>query len=342
MRKLTLLVALAALAVIPATASAAVPANTSPPTVSGTAQQGQTLTTTNGAWTGTVSSYKYSWYDCNGTCKAVSGAVSRTYVLQASDVGFKIRSGVRACNTSCSTVVKSAATAFVTAQSSSQPVGDPLGRSWTPVFGDEFNGTSIDGSKWTSLNFWYLNNANVSPADCSEGGGNLVLSLPGDGTGCDLATDQNGLDSYGLPIGGYLEARVYFPGTSGGMNYNFPAVWTLGNAPSGGSGEHGGEIDFAEGVNPLQVNYHSDTADTFVAAPAGSWVNSWHVYGVYRGATQDQIFWDGVQVGTVQTADDGSPESIMLTSGETGGCCGGPVQHGPAGNVLIDWVRAWG
>ncbi len=226
-----------------------------------------------------------------------------------------------------------------------QPVGDPLGKTWTQVFDDEFNGTTIDTTRWAKLN-WRLNNTNGTAADCTETGGNAVLALPGNGTGCDLSSAPGygaGVNGYTLPIGGYVEARVWFPGTGSTPTntlYNWPAVWALGVNP-GGSGEPGGEIDFAEAINHLQINYHSSTANVAVGTPAGNWGNSWHVYGVYRGATQDQIFWDGVLVGTVTTADNGAPETIILTSGQTGGGIGGPVQYGAAGSVLVDWVHAW-
>jgi endoglucanase len=71
----------------------------SPPVISGTTAQGQTLTTTSGSWSGTPNKYSYSWEDCDGSgnnCEAISGARSNTYVLQSSDGGHTVRSVVEA------------------------------------------------------------------------------------------------------------------------------------------------------------------------------------------------------------------------------------------------------
>ena len=53
------------------------PANTAAPAVSGTAKQGQALTTTNGTWSNSPASYKYAWRDCDSSgnnCTNISGA----------------------------------------------------------------------------------------------------------------------------------------------------------------------------------------------------------------------------------------------------------------------------
>src|SRR4029077_13856943 len=83
-------------AVVQTTAPAPVaPSNTAAPTVSGTAQVGQTLSATTGSWSGTSPiSFAYAWQDCNSSgasCTAIAGAASGSYLLAASDQGHTIR-----------------------------------------------------------------------------------------------------------------------------------------------------------------------------------------------------------------------------------------------------------
>ena len=62
--------------------------------ISGTAQQGQTLTEENGEWTNEPTGYTYQWLECDSSgnnCTAISGATSQTYVVLASNVGNTIR-----------------------------------------------------------------------------------------------------------------------------------------------------------------------------------------------------------------------------------------------------------
>jgi subtilase family serine protease len=87
------------------------------PTVSGTAEQAQTLTATSGEWSATPTSYAYQWESCESsgsTCTAISGATSSTLTVTAGAIGHTLRVVVSASNaTGGGTPVASAATAVV-------------------------------------------------------------------------------------------------------------------------------------------------------------------------------------------------------------------------------------
>jgi hypothetical protein len=92
------------------------PANTAPPTISGTLQENSTLTGTNGTWTNNPSTYGYAWARCDksgGACSAISGATKNTYTLTSADVGATIRFRVTASNSAGNDTAASAATAVI-------------------------------------------------------------------------------------------------------------------------------------------------------------------------------------------------------------------------------------
>ena len=87
--------------------------------ISGSAVQGDTLTTTNGSWSGSTTSYAYQWQDCTSTgCTSITGATSSSYTLQASDVGDKLDVIVTATNSAGSASATSAQTAVIAASAS--------------------------------------------------------------------------------------------------------------------------------------------------------------------------------------------------------------------------------
>jgi hypothetical protein len=73
------------------------PVNTALPGISGTPQQGQTLTATPGTWMYSPT-YAYQWQDCGTVCVNISGATGSTYTLQSSDVNQKVDVAVTATN----------------------------------------------------------------------------------------------------------------------------------------------------------------------------------------------------------------------------------------------------
>jgi parallel beta-helix repeat protein len=117
-------------AVVSASAGAQVaPTNTSPPAVSGTAQEGQTLTLTAGQWSGDPApTLTEQWQRCDasgGNCADIGGATGSTYLLVAADVGQTVRVVETATNDSGSASQESAVTTVVTAAASAPVNGSP-------------------------------------------------------------------------------------------------------------------------------------------------------------------------------------------------------------------------
>ena len=94
-------------------------ANTTAPSIEGTAKEGETLTANHGNWSGFEPiSYAYQWQRCNSSgtsCTNISSATSSTYVLGHDDMGSTLRVTVRAANAGSSAESTSEKTAVVTA-----------------------------------------------------------------------------------------------------------------------------------------------------------------------------------------------------------------------------------
>jgi hypothetical protein len=118
------------------------PGSTSPPVVTGAAGINQTLTTTNGAWTGAPSGFSDQWQRCSATgtsCVDIAGATASTYQLTSADLGHALRSTVHATNVNGTTVSPSAATATVV------PV--PAARKAPHISGRAHGGKKLSGSR---------------------------------------------------------------------------------------------------------------------------------------------------------------------------------------------------
>jgi hypothetical protein len=88
--------------VVQSSAAAGRPASSSPPTISGTPQQGQTLTASRGSWLGgQPQTYTYQWRRCDavgGGCADIAGATASTYLLTSADIDHTLRVRVTARN----------------------------------------------------------------------------------------------------------------------------------------------------------------------------------------------------------------------------------------------------
>jgi hypothetical protein len=108
--------------------STVAPENTSPPTLTGTPQEGQKLVGRRGQWSGNPTDYNDFWVRCDetgGSCANISGATNRNgYVLKGVDVGNTIRFKVQAKNADGSTSASSVPTAVITAATKPPPVSN--------------------------------------------------------------------------------------------------------------------------------------------------------------------------------------------------------------------------
>lgn len=132
------------------TAQAAAPRNTAEPAISGRAEQGRTLSSTRGTWTGTDPiTYARQWVRCGpdggqpdgGNCAIVSGATGSQYTLRAADVGFRMRVRVTASNADGSQTVASNPTATV--------VGPPVVSSPPTMTGTFLTGSTVTANPGT-------------------------------------------------------------------------------------------------------------------------------------------------------------------------------------------------
>ena len=122
------------------------PALEGAPTISGTDEQGQTLTAGHGEWSNSPSAYTEQWMLCGSTgagCAAISGATTSTYTLPSSAVGKAVRVQVTASNASgSSSPAVSAASATV--------ISDvPAITSFTPTSGVTGSSVTIAGTALT-------------------------------------------------------------------------------------------------------------------------------------------------------------------------------------------------
>ena len=201
------------------------------------------------------------------------------------------------------------------------------------AFDDEFNGSALDTTKWSSS--WFnqdgvMNNTSTGPANVSVAGGILTLTLSSTSVGALISTNPAGGANPGFQMTyGYIEARILFAG-QGSTCDDWPAFWTDGQ-----SWPTDGEIDIAEGLGTLTSNYHSNAGANNSNTIPGNWCGSWHTYGVDREPGTNTIYWDGQPIRSYASNDNGSPQYIILNIGS------GQGTDAPGTTMQVDYVHAW-
>ncbi|TQK50821.1 beta-glucanase (GH16 family) [Streptomyces sp. SLBN-118] len=234
-----------------------------------------------------------------------------------------------------------------TSTTGAAPAGIP--GTWRQVFGDEFNGTSLDGSKWNPN--WLgcptcttkpVNSAELAayaPSQVSVSGGSLHLKAEKAQT---TATDgktyayRSGLvesDGKAQFTYGAFEARIYTPAASPGVIANWPAFWTDGqNWPEDG------EMDVMEGLGGGKACYHFHSPSGGPGGCAPGDFTGWHTYGAEWKPGVVTYYYDGKQVGQITTGITSSPMYLILNNGVSTEH-GGPLVT-PA-DMMTDYVRVW-
>jgi hypothetical protein len=109
----------------PSAAQQYAPTNTTRPSISGAAQEGNRLTANAGTWSGDQPIvFTYQWLRCNASgasCVAIPNADEQAYTPSSADVGDTLRVNVTGRNSQGSSTAQSAQTAVVTRQAAPSP-----------------------------------------------------------------------------------------------------------------------------------------------------------------------------------------------------------------------------
>lgn len=133
----------------PGAVEATAPTSTVLPTVTGTAQQGQTVSALPGTWTGDQPiAFAFRWQSCTteGSCADIPGATSQSYVVGAADVSRTLRVLVAATNPAGSSSAASAPTGVVVPTGSVPAAGRQPDPSGSAVVGGV---VTVDDASWS-------------------------------------------------------------------------------------------------------------------------------------------------------------------------------------------------
>jgi hypothetical protein len=128
--------------------TSATPQSNTAPTVSGQPREGHRLTTSNGNWSNSPTSFAYQWQQCDSSgagCTAISGATSKTYIAASGDADKTLRAQVTASNSDGSAAATSQPTAVVSSAKAPVNTAAPT-ISGTPKAGEQL--TAQPGT-WT-------------------------------------------------------------------------------------------------------------------------------------------------------------------------------------------------
>lgn len=230
---------------------------------------------------------------------------------------------------------------------------------WTLAWADEFNGTSLDTSKWNievngngggnnELQYY-----TARPENIRVTGGALVIEARKEAymgkqyTSGRITTQNKASWQYGR-----MEARMKIPTGKG----TWPAFWMLGNSISSVGWPASGEIDIMEHINSEAVIHGtihwSDQNNAYAnyGGPSGSLdYAQYHLYAVEWDASAIRWYVDGnkfhevnIAGGINGTSEFHAPYFLLFNLAVGGNWPGSPDASTPFPNqMLVDYVRVY-
>lgn len=242
------------------------------------------------------------------------------------------------------------------------PLGISTSIGWTLNFSDEFNGTTLNTTKWNvdninysriampSINvmYWYWKTQNTTVNN-----GNLVMTAVKQGDSTMYCGSINSDKKYTNQYGFY-EASFKIGDPNKGVN---SAFWLMGSnvANVDGTGNDGAEIDIFEATwttNKAQSSIHIDGYGAYHQANPIQYTTpnlfiGYHTWGLWWTATFLRIYYDGSLVAQYYDTKwiPWVPERIILSLTPGWGLSGKQYfTNQPLGlltQAYVDYVRVW-
>ena len=289
--------------------AATAPVNSAVPAISGSAQAGQILTTSDGTWSGSpLPTFTYEWQRCNSSgsgCATLSGEHSSTYAVVAADIGSTVRSLVTATNRVGTATAQSPQTAVVVA-SGSAPRSNAQGN---------ISGTLQVGSTLTVSTGW----SGTSPIAysfqwerCDKNG--RCVGIPGAAGQTYVAT----VNDIGFRLRALVAGRNAYGSSSVYSNLTSAAIAAVGAKPAlitaptvTGSAQVGGTLTTTTGTWSSSTTLHyayawlrCDAQGNACSPISGATGQSWTLTAVSAGHTVRS------QVTATNLAGSGTAQSI--------------------------------
>jgi beta-glucanase (GH16 family) len=245
--------------------------------------------------------------------------------------------------------------ASTVALSSPQPVGGIAGP-WHLVFDSEFNGSSLDATKWSgwfgsgltgptrySDNLWSASQVSVSNgslqiAAIHETNTNSHGTFP---YTSGIVTTMQAAYPFFKPAlfsftYGYAEARMWLP-ANGSAIANWPAFWLYATGLS--HTYPNGEIDILEGLGGLaRAHLISSLGTQGPLIGAGTYAGGWHTFAADWEPNAITFYYDGVSIGSFTTGIPSAPMFLIISNDISQELGMHPIV--PA-TLMVDYVRVW-